>query len=295
MDRCLRLSTLFSIQLLLTQALLCLCAMGRHHNNKLLRAGKLGVLSATTTGEEASVASLISKDLFEQLFTHRNDVVCPAHGFYTYEAFLAAAAMFNGFATTGDVVKRKRELAAFFAQISHETTGGWETAPDGPFAWGLCYKEELNAAAPYCSPSVEWPCASGKKYYGRGPMQLSWNYNYGQAGVALGFDDINNPDLVASDAMISFKTAIWFWMTPQAPKPSCHAVIIDEWKPTTTDIAAKRTPGFGVTTNIINGGLECGRGSDPRVLDRVGYFERYCAILGVHPGKNLDCATQKSF
>ncbi|KAJ7540001.1 hypothetical protein O6H91_11G118100 [Diphasiastrum complanatum] len=173
--------------------------------------------------------------------------------------------------------------------------GGWETAPDGLFAWGLCYKEELNAAGPYCSPSVEWPCASGKKYYGRGPMQLSWNYNYGEAGVSLGFDGINNPDLVASNAIISFKTAIWFWMTPQAPYPSCHAVIIDEWKPTTMDIAAKRMPGFGVTTNIINGGLECGRGSDPRVLDRVGYFERYCAILGVHPGNNLDCATQKSF
>ncbi|KAJ7540008.1 hypothetical protein O6H91_11G118300 [Diphasiastrum complanatum] len=295
MDRCLRLSTLFSMQLLLTQALMCLCVVGRHHNNKLIRAGKLGVLSSTTTGEEASVASLISKDLFEQIFTHRNDVVCPAHGFYTYEAFLAAAATFNGFATTGDVVTQKRELAAFFAQISHETTGGWETAPDGPFAWGLCFKEELNVAAPYCSPSVEWPCASGKKYYGRGPMQLSWNYNYGQAGVSLGFDGINNPDLVASDAIISFKTAIWFWMTPQAPKPSCHAVIIDEWKPTTMDIAAKRMPGFGVTTNIINGGLECGRGSDPRVLDRIGYFERYCAILGVHPGNNLDCATQKSF
>lgn len=26
------------------------------------------------------------------------------------------------------------------------------------------------------------PCVPGKSYHGRGPMQLSWNYNYGQVG-----------------------------------------------------------------------------------------------------------------
>ena len=25
-----------------------------------------------------------------------------------------------------------------------------------------------------------WPATPGKQYYGRGPFQLSWNYNYGQ-------------------------------------------------------------------------------------------------------------------
>ncbi|WOL12081.1 basic endochitinase-like [Canna indica] len=41
-------------------------------------------------------------------------------GFYTYDAFIAAADAFTrrGFATTGDVDTRKRELAAFFAQTS---------------------------------------------------------------------------------------------------------------------------------------------------------------------------------
>ena len=48
------------------------------------------------------------------------------------------------------------------------------------------------------------------------------NYNYGLAGQAIGVDLINNPDLVATDPVISFKTAIWFWMTPQANKPSSH-------------------------------------------------------------------------
>ena len=55
-------------------------------------------------------------------------------------------------------------------------------------------------------------------------------------------DLVNNPDLVVWDAVISFKTAIWFWMTPQGNnKPSSHDVI----------------------TNIINGGIECGNGPTP--------------------------------
>ena len=40
------------------------------------------------------------------------------------------------------------------------------------------------------------------------------NYNYDQAGKAIGVDLLNNPDRVAIDPIISFKTAIWFWMTP---------------------------------------------------------------------------------
>lgn len=68
----------------------------------------------------------ISKDLFEHIFLHRNDPACSSNGFYTYEAFLAAAGAFPGFGTSSSSDEvNKRELAAFLAQISHETTGGW--------------------------------------------------------------------------------------------------------------------------------------------------------------------------
>lgn len=64
-------------------------------------------------------------------------------GFYTYAAFLAAAAAFPGFGTSAqDPAVNQRELAAFLGQISHETTGGWATAPDGPYSWGLCWITE---------------------------------------------------------------------------------------------------------------------------------------------------------
>lgn len=49
--------------------------------------------------------------------------VPPTSGFYSYSAFVKAAATFPDFASTGDAVRDKRELAAFLGQISHETTG----------------------------------------------------------------------------------------------------------------------------------------------------------------------------
>ncbi|KAL7237133.1 hypothetical protein ACSBR1_020242 [Camellia fascicularis] len=241
------------------------------------------------------ISNVISKSMFNQMLLHRNDAVCPAKNFYTYEAFIAAAKSFSGFGTTGDTATRLREIAAFFTQTSHETTGGWPTAPDGPYSWGYCFLSEQGSPSDYYVADAQWPCVPGKKYYGQGPIQISYNYNYGPAGKAIGVNLLNNPDLVASDPVVSFKIALWFWMTPQSPKPSCHDVISWRWTPTAADRSVGRVPGFGVITNIINGGIECGHGSDPSVQDRIGFFERYCQVLGVSPGNNLDCANQRSF
>ncbi|KAI3426598.1 S-acyltransferase [Psidium guajava] len=255
----------------------------------------VSVLGATAQQGGGDIGSLISQDLFNEMLKHRNDGNCPAKGFYTYDAFITAAKSFGGFGTTGDTDTRKREIAAFLAQTSHETTGGWATAPDGPYAWGYCFKQEQGNPGDYCVPNQQWPCAPGKKYYGRGPIQISYNYNYGPAGKAINYDLLNNPDAVATDPVISFKTALWFWMTPQSPKPSCHAVITGQWQPTAADNAAGRVPGYGVITNIINGGIECGKGSNPRVEDRIGFYKRYSDLLKVGYGNNLDCYNQKPF
>ena len=88
-------------------------------------------------------------------------------------------------------------------------------------------------------------------------------------------------------------------MTPQGSKPSCHDVIIGAWTPTPADVAAGRVPGYGVTINIINGGLECGQPYNPdavsKVENRIGFYERFCGLLGVDPGDNLDCYNQQHF
>ena len=48
--------------------------------------------------------------------------------------------------------------------------GGWASAPDGPYAWGYCFVRETKMET-YCDDKA--PCPPGKKYYGRGPIQLT--------------------------------------------------------------------------------------------------------------------------
>jgi len=126
-------------------------------------------------------------------------------------------------------------------------------------------------------------------------MQLSWNYNYEPAGRALGVDLLAEPERITQDPVLAFSTAIYFWMTPRDAKPSCHSVMVGEWSPSDRDRDQGRLPGFGTTTNIINGQLECNIKGDSRVEDRVLYCERYAKIFGVSPGDNLYCDKQKPF
>jgi chitinase len=92
----------------------------------------------------------------------------------------AATRSYPQFAGAASDDVNRRELAAFLAQVSHETTGG--PATNNQYDWGLCWKVELcvqggndAACAAYCDPT-RYPCSPNRKYYGRGPMQLSWNY-----------------------------------------------------------------------------------------------------------------------
>ena len=99
-----------------------------------------------------------------------------------------------------------------------------------------------------------------EKYYGHGPIQLSWNYNYDPAQRAIRVDLLNNKDLVTMDPTVLFKMAVWFWMMAQSNKPLSHAVITGQWTPSGAGNAAGRVLGYGVITNIINGGLELAGG-----------------------------------
>ena len=211
---------------------------------------------------------------------------------------------YGQFSSEGTLETRKREFAAFLANIAHETTGGWPTAPGGPYAWGLFFKEEVYhndtcSCGTYTNPSsVAYPPKPGECYHGRGPMQLSWNMNYGLLSQVLYADKnilLNNPDILAHEGNLGIVAAIWFWMTPQLPKPACHNAMIGTWEPTTADIAANRLPGFGVTINIINGAQEAGKPGNSRVLDRIGFFEKITTDFGVSMGDNVDCGNQQSF
>jgi len=243
----------------------------------------------------SNLASWFTEQLFDDFFPNINNAACTGKDFFNWCALLEAAAAFPDFANSGDLSQDMSELAAFLAHTSHETTGGWPTAPGGPQAWGYCFKEEVNCGAGSCTQycqagnpcaaqGFDCTCAPGQTYHGRGPVQLSWNYNYGYFSEVYLNDAsllLNNPSLLTSDPVLAYKAAIWFWMTPQAPKPSCHAVLTGQWTPSSSDVAAGRVAGFGLTTNIINGALECNIPTDGRVQDRVDFLERYSGILGV--------------
>ena len=69
---------------------------------------------------------------------------------------------------------------------------------------------------------------------------------------------LNNPGLVA-DSWLNLASAIWFFLTPQAPKPAMLHVIDRTWVPSQRELAAGIGYGFGTTINIINGGIEVRR------------------------------------
>jgi len=204
----------------------------------------------------------------------------------------------------------KRELAAFLANISKETTGGWQLPVGGGSAgdyanWGLYFVHEVgytsaNGAGAYNNGDPNFPGNPAVGYYGRGPIQLSWNYNYAQFSKFL-YNDmsvlLNNPDLIQQDGALAFKSAIWFWMMPQCPKPSCHQAMHDLWVPQSGEYASSKMykKGFAHTNNIINGGLECRNTSSAaftqKVVLRSELYKYYLSILGFN---STEIATEDS-
>jgi len=201
----------------------------------------------------------VSESQFNAMFPGRN-------GFYTYQGLVAALGKYPSFATTGGDTVAKQEAAAFLANVGHETGG-------------LVYIDEINQAnwPTYCDWSQPYGCPAGQSaYHGRGPIQLSWNFNYYAAGNALGVDLLNNPNLVATDAAISWETGIWYWMTGTGNAG------------TTSHNAMVNGQGFGTTIRAINS-IECNGGNTAEMQDRVNLYTRFAGILGVPTGANLTC------
>jgi len=207
---------------------------------------------------------------------------------------------FEDFVNRSSEIDNKRELAAFLANISKETTGGWQLpvggGSEGDYAvWGLYFVHELgynstNGAGAYSQASAEYPPNPAVGYYGRGPIQLSWNYNYGQFSKFLYNDKnilLNSPDDVQNDGVLSFKSAIWFWMMPQCPKPSCHQAMHNLWIPETGAYTSGKMykKGFAHTNNIINGGLECRSTTTStfaqKVILRSDLYKYYLGVMGL--------------
>ncbi len=203
---------------------------------------------------------VVSEAQFNQMFPNRNS-------FYTYSGLKAALSAYPGFATTGSDTVKKQEAAAFLANVNHETGG-------------LVHVVEQNTAnyPHYCDWSQWYGCPAGQAaYYGRGPIQLSWNFNYKAAGDALGIDLLGNPWLVQNDAAVAWKTALWYWNTQNGPGTM------------TPHNAMVNGAGFGQTIRSINGSLECDGRNPAQVQSRVDAYQRFVGILGTSAGGHLYC------
>ncbi|WP_318500289.1 chitinase [Photobacterium leiognathi] len=219
---------------------------------------------------------------------------------YTYTRFLRAIGKFPAFCgdyTDGRDADRicKTSIVTAFAHFSQETGGhiSKDNYSDNPLAleeWqqALVHVREMGwseGQAGYTTgcgqndwQNKRWPCSDGQGYFGRGAKQLSYHFNYGAFSEVMFDGDatvlLNDPGLVA-DSWLNLASAIWFFLTPQAPKPAMLHVIDRTWKPSQRELDAGITYGFGTTINVINGGIECGEQNKDKgqPVNRIRYWE----------------------
>ncbi|HEI9732009.1 TPA: chitinase [Enterobacter cloacae] len=240
---------------------------------------------------------------------------------YSYSNFLKAVGKFPALYDTyndgrdSEAICRK-ELATMFAHFAQETGGHESWRPEPEWRQALVYVREMGWSEGQkggyngeCNPDVwqgqTWPCGKDKdgdflSYFGRGAKQLSYNYNYGPFSEAM-YGDVrtllDKPELVA-DTWLNLASAIFFFAYPQPPKPSMLQVIDGTWQPNDHDKANGLVPGFGVTTQIINGGVECGGPTEiAQSQNRIKYYKEFANYLKVPVPADevLGCANMKQF
>jgi predicted chitinase len=140
--------------------------------------------------------------------------------------------------------------AAFVAQLAHESGEfRWMEEIWGPTPAQLRYEPPGDLAAKLGNTQA----GDGKRFKGRGPIQITGRFNYAKFGGLLGVDLIANPALAATPE-VAFATAGLFWQSNGL-----------------NELADARQ--FVAITRRINGGTN-------GLADRQMYYERAKAVLG---------------
>jgi len=137
----------------------------------------------------------------------------------------------------------------FLAQLAHESGQ-------------LVYMEEIASGEAYEGRKDlgNTQPGDGKRFKGRGPIQLTGRANYRAAGQALGLNLEANPELVKTPS-VGFRTSVWFWTTNKL-----------------NDLADKGTlESFRQITKKINGGTN-------GQADREKYWDKAKNTLGCASG-----------
>lgn len=174
----------------------------------------------------------------------------------------------------------------------------------------------------YCDEGTDnkffYPCANNTEeggdetwykgcYFGRGAIQLSYNFNYGlfqrwltEQNVTHDGEPINilqHPNLVITktDPPLAIMASLWFYMFPQSPKPAMHDIVIGNWVSADPDYAGGV---FGPTSLVINN--ECngedpsypGGGGENRRIKAFRWFTSYFKVpFCSGDKKTLSCKT----
>lgn len=99
-------------------------------------------------------------------------------------------------------VTNEMRARMWLAQVGHESGSlvYFEEIADGSAYEG---RADLGNTQP----------GDGKKYKGRGPIQVTGRYNYTEAGGALNLPLVDQPHLAADPATHSFRISAWWWQT----------------------------------------------------------------------------------
>lgn len=172
---------------------------------------------------------MLTDDEFRQIMPN-----CPAQKRADYLPYIQQAMQ------EFDITSYLRETA-FLAQLAHESAE-------------LRYMEEIASGAAYegrASLGNTQP-GDGKRFKGRGPIQLTGRANYTKYGQLLGLDLVNNPTIAATKE-VGFRIAGQFW------KLNGLNELADQQK-------------FETITRRINGGIN-------GLPDRIMYYERAKRVM----------------
>ncbi|WP_234418381.1 glycoside hydrolase family 19 protein [Dongshaea marina] len=284
----------------------------RTRDNQTVEA--VTALSGQNPENVKRVEAIVSEADWDYLFAKRSPE-------YSYRHFLQAVAKFPAFCASYEDGRDseaicRRSLATMFAHFTQETGGHTEHWDVPEWRQGLVHAREMGWTEQMrggyngeCNPATwqgqTWPCGTFdngeyKSYFGRGAKQLSYNYNYGPFSEAM-FGTVrtllDHPEMVA-DTWLNLASAVFFFTYPQPPKPSMLHVIDGTWQPNSRDEQNGLYPGFGVTTQIINGGVECGGTTEvAQSVNRISYFRSFASYLGVTIAEDeiLGCRGMKQF
>ena len=153
-------------------------------------------------------------------------------------------------AMTAYAIDTPLRTAAFVAQLAHESGEfRWMEEIWGPTAGQLRYEPPGTLAAKLGNTQA----GDGKRFKGRGPIQITGRFNYATFGGLLGLDLVGNPALAATPE-VAFTTAGLYWQRNGL-----------------NELADARD--FVTITRRINGGTN-------GLADRQMYYERAKAVLG---------------